>query len=89
MNNSTPLLPLQVSISSIQRCDRWAICHRLQELSITCDCPADGSLYVEINHPTDIVLTHSTIRQFISSRQDHIDWLNRCWQTRVLCPANH
>jgi len=89
MNNATWLPPLQVLIGSIQRCDRWAIHHRLQELNIACACPADGSLCVDINHPTDVILTHSIVRQFISSRQDHIDWLDRCWHTQGLCPTDH
>ena len=89
MINAACLSPLNCAISSIQRCDRWSIHHRLQELNVTCACPADGSLRVAVDNVADLVLAHSAIRQFITSRQDQADWLDRCWHTQVLCPADH
>lgn len=88
MNNPVCRSPLRLAVCSIQRCDRWSIHHRLQELDIACDCPADGSLHVEVNHATDLLLAHSTVRQFITPRQEQIDWLNRCWHTHQLCPRD-
>lgn len=89
MNNALCLTPMSFAVSSIQRCDRWSIHHRLQELNITCACPADGTLRVEVNHALDLVLTRSAVRQFITSRQDNIDWLDRCWSTPVLSTTDH
>lgn len=76
-------------VVSVQRCDRWSAYHRLQELSIPCACPADGTLRVEVDHATALVLARSAIRQFLTSRQEDVDWLERCWDTQVLCQADH
>lgn len=73
---------------SVQRCDRWSIHHRLQELNIPCACPADGSLRVEVNHALALLLVRSTLHQFSLSRQEGVTWLERCWHTRVTCLAN-
>ncbi|MBD2313090.1 hypothetical protein H6G20_15585 [Desertifilum sp. FACHB-1129] len=63
----------------VSRCDRWRIHHRLQELSIVCSCPADGSLQVEVHHGIDLILVRSTVQQFTASRQELVSWLERCW----------
>jgi hypothetical protein len=65
---------------AVSRCDRWRICHRLQELAIPSSCPDDGSLQVEVNSVSDAVLIRSTVMQFTASRQELIDWLKRCWE---------
>lgn len=70
-------------VLQIPRSDRWQIYHRLQELMIPCCCPADGSLRVEVNNPTDAFLVRSTVLQFVSSRQELVDWLERCWDTEL------
>ncbi len=85
MNNVPHLEPKSFAVCSMQRCDRWSIYHRLQELNIACACSADGNLWIEVNHAIDLVLARSTVRQFLTSRQDDIDWLNRCWYTQELC----
>ena len=59
--------------------DRWRIYHRLQELMIPCCCPVDGSLRIEINHGMALILLCSTVMQFTASRQELINWLERCW----------
>lgn len=89
MHSFPSLAPVSFAVGSIQRCDRWSIHHRLQELNITCACPADGTLRVEVNHVLDLVLTRSAVRQFTTSRQDNIDWLDRCWYTQVLSTTDH
>jgi hypothetical protein len=59
--------------------DRWQIYHRLQELTINCSCPADGSLRVQVNNLLEAVLIRSTVMQFLASRHELVDWLERCW----------
>ncbi len=86
MNNAPRATPRSFAVSSIQRCDRWSIHHRLQELNIACACPADGTLRVEVNHVVELILARSTVRQFTTSRQEQLDWLDRCWHVPVLRP---
>ncbi|MGD1943171.1 MAG: Asr1405/Asl0597 family protein [Leptolyngbyaceae cyanobacterium] len=89
MNRFAALTPDQGQVVAVQRCDRWSIYRRLQELNIPCACPADGTLRVEVNDATALVLARSTIRQFTTSRQVGVDWLERCWDTQVACRADH
>ncbi|MDJ0697266.1 MAG: hypothetical protein QNJ49_18165 [Mastigocoleus sp. MO_167.B18] len=58
---------------------RWQIYHRLQELKIECSCSGDGSLRIKVNQFEDLVLLQSTLKQFTASRQELIDWLDKCW----------
>ncbi|MCX7592206.1 MAG: hypothetical protein N2235_00310 [Fischerella sp.] len=67
-------------IVQIPLSDRWQVYHRLQELMIPCSCLPDGSLRVQINSGLAAILVHSTVRQFMASRQELIDWLEKCWQ---------
>lgn len=69
-------------VVTISRCDRWQVYHRLQELMIPCWCPADGSLWVDVNNCIAAVLVRSTVKQFVASRQELVDWLERCWQVQ-------
>lgn len=62
---------------------RWQIHRRLQELMIPCWCPADGSLRVEVNHGVAAVLLRSTVQQYVASRQELVNWLEQCWETRI------
>lgn len=68
---------------AVHRWDRWSIHRRLQELDIPCDCPADGTLRVDVNGAIALVLVHSTVRQYVCSRQESMDWLERCWNTQI------
>ncbi|MBE7382424.1 MAG: hypothetical protein F6J95_013565 [Leptolyngbya sp. SIO1E4] len=88
MNKSTSTAPDWGQVVSVHRGDRWSIYRRLQELNIPCICPADGTLRVEVNHAIALVLVHSTVRQFTTSRQVSRDWLERCWETQVPCTVN-
>ncbi|MGP1385327.1 MAG: Asr1405/Asl0597 family protein [Thainema sp.] len=81
--------PTCSQIVSVRRCDRWSIYHRLKELGIPCTCPADGTLRVDVNHAVALVLVHSTVRQFMTSRRESVDWLERCWQTQEACQVDH
>ncbi|MBD2665429.1 hypothetical protein B6N60_04438 [Richelia sinica FACHB-800] len=60
--------------------DRWSVYHRLQELKISCSCPPDGSLRVQVNNVQEAILIRSTLMQFFASRPQLIAWLNCCWQ---------
>ena len=70
-----------VSVSSI---DRWLIHRRLEELMINSWCPNDGQLLVEVNNSIDVILVHSTVKQFVAPRQELVSWLERCWKMEVL-----
>ncbi|MDJ0508765.1 MAG: hypothetical protein QNJ64_05875 [Crocosphaera sp.] len=68
-------------IEKVSRCDRWAVFHRLQELTIPCWCPQDGSLWAEIEHGNHAILLRSVVYGVVASRQELLDWLERCWET--------
>jgi hypothetical protein len=65
---------LQIPLS-----DRWRIYHRLQELKINSYCPPDGSLRVQVNNLLEAILIRSIVMQFLASRQELLEWLERCW----------
>ncbi len=79
-NNTLDDQVLQIPLS-----DRWRIYHRLQELKITCSCPADGSLRVQVNTLLEAVLIRSTVIQFLATRHELINWLERCWNYSAEC----
>ncbi|VEP16756.1 conserved hypothetical protein [Hyella patelloides LEGE 07179] len=70
-------------VAKIHRSDRWSAYRRLQELDISCWCPQDGTLWVEIDHCIHAILIRSTIQQFVSTRSESIEWLERCWSTEL------
>lgn len=70
-------------VVKINRSDRWSVYRRLQELNISCWCPPDGTLWIEIEHCIHAILIRSTIQQFVSSRSELTDWLERCWSTEL------
>ncbi|PPT09689.1 hypothetical protein CKA32_006241 [Geitlerinema sp. FC II] len=53
----------------------------MQELNISCTCPADGTLRVDIDRAIALLLVHSVVQQCLLSRQESLDWLERCWRT--------
>ncbi|MDF5710078.1 MAG: hypothetical protein PUP90_21015 [Nostoc sp. S4] len=73
-NNTLDDQVLQIPLS-----DRWRIYHRLQELRIKSSCLPDGSLRVQVNNLLEAILIRSTVMQFLASRHELIDWLERCW----------
>ncbi|MGF1480525.1 MAG: Asr1405/Asl0597 family protein [Cyanophyceae cyanobacterium] len=81
MNNITRPDAFVSQVAKIHRSDRWSVYRRLQELNISCWCPQDGTLWVEIDHCIDAILLRSTIQQFASTRYELTDWLERCWET--------
>ncbi|MDB9525439.1 hypothetical protein PN498_05530 [Oscillatoria sp. CS-180] len=89
MKKPKPAVSNWGQVVTVQRSDRWSIHHRLQELNIPCACPTDGTLRVDVDHPVALLLVRSTVRQFLTTRKESIDWLERCWETRVDCFVNH
>jgi hypothetical protein len=81
-------LPME-QVVGISRCDRWQVHNRLQSLMISCSCPTDGSLRVEIHHGIELILLRSVIQQFIAPRQELVNWLERCWSTAEVCREKH
>ncbi len=76
-------------VVTIQRSDRWQVYRRLKELGISCWCPQDGTLWVEIEGCVGATLLRSTVHQFTSSRLELADWLDRCWTTSILATSHH
>lgn len=70
-------------VTKIQRSDRWSVHRRLQELNIPSWCPADGALWIEIDSCIHAILLRSTIQQFVSTRSESIEWLERCWSEEL------
>ena len=70
-------------ITKIQRSERWSVHRRLQELNIPSWCPSDGALWIEIDSCLHAILLRSIIQQFVNTRSESIDWLERCWSTEL------
>ncbi len=70
-------------ITKIQRSERWSVHRRLQELNIPSWCPPDGALWIEIDSCLNAILLRSIIQQFVNTRSESIDWLERCWSTEL------
>jgi hypothetical protein len=75
---------LSSQVSKISRSDRWFVYRRLQELDIPCWCPDDGSLWIGVEHCIHAILLRSTVQQFVATRPELVDWLERCWETPIL-----
>jgi hypothetical protein len=82
-----PNIPIE-QVIAIPQCDRWRIYHRLQELMISCSCPADGSLRVGVHYSIELILVRSIVQQFTAPRQELIHWLDRCWASPAVCNEN-
>ncbi|MGA9378818.1 MAG: Asr1405/Asl0597 family protein [Phormidium sp.] len=83
MFDSPNFPPFASQIVEISRPNRWQVYHRLQELMISCWCPNDGSLRVDVNNSIEAILVRSTVQQFIAPRAELVDWLERCWRTKI------
>lgn len=75
-------------VTKISRSDRWLLHRRLQELTIPCWCPDDGSLWVAVENCIHAILLRSTVQQIVAPRGELVDWLNRCWETPVPCQSS-
>jgi hypothetical protein len=76
-----PNIFLVTQVSRIKRTDRWLISMRLEELGISTNCRTDGSLWVEIDNGLQAILMRGVVQQMLASRQEQIDWLDRCWDS--------
>jgi hypothetical protein len=81
-----PIQPdaIVAAIAKIDRCDRWQVHQRLQELSIACWCPEDGQLWVAVENCLEAILLRSAIQPFTTSRIELVDWLERCWNPALI-----
>jgi hypothetical protein len=70
----------QNSIISVHRMHKWDVYHRLKALDIDCHCQTDRPLSIELNTTQTAIQVWSIIKHLTASRQESIDWLNRCWQ---------
>jgi len=84
--NQSSLTTLVVPVSTVSRSDRWLVSQRLQELSISSYCAADGYLHVEITHLIDIAQLRSVVQQLTATRADLLNWLEDCWSVRDSSP---
>jgi hypothetical protein len=73
------MFSLGEQILQIPFSDRWLIYYRLQDLMITCSCPPDGSLRVQVNNFQEAILVRSVVMQFFASRYQLVEWLETCW----------
>ncbi len=76
----SPIIGSQIFADQVQvsRSDRWSIYQRLQDLMISCHCPNDGSLRVEVDSPSTAILVYSVVKQTRASREELVNWLERC-----------
>ncbi|MBD1924094.1 hypothetical protein H6F77_23925 [Microcoleus sp. FACHB-831] len=63
----------------VNRADRWQVYLRLQDLGIPCECPSDQPLRVQIQSATAAMQLWSVVKQLTASRQDLVEWLERCF----------
>lgn len=63
--------------------DRWHVYHRLEQLAIPCLYQYGQPLRVSVHDAVTAIQLWSVLRQVMASRQDHLNWLARCWQGSV------
>lgn len=78
--NSSSSVPLTVQLHTVSRSDRWQVYQRLQSLDISCFCSTAGWVEVEVHTPVVVAQLRSVVQQTTASRQELIDWLERCLQ---------
>jgi hypothetical protein len=87
MNPTTPLTAEATAESdasllpaiAISRSDRWQVYHRLRDLDIPAYCLPDGGLRADISTPVAALQLRSVMAQVTASRQDLVEFLDRCW----------
>jgi len=63
----------------LERITQWAVFHRLQELSIPCECGLSKMLRVGVQTPTSALQVWSVVQANTAPRQCTVAHLNRCW----------
>lgn len=67
-------------VISIDRHVRWQVRQRLQELNVSCECLADGSLRVLANTPVALVQIRSVLQHYSMPRSALIEQFENCWR---------
>lgn len=70
---------------AINGSERWDIYHRLQELSIPCQCSTHQLLTVEISSPNSLIQVWTVVKRMTSSRENLIQSLKNCWEKSSIC----
>ncbi len=79
MNQINPA-PTGSQAIAINGSERWDIYHRLQELSISCQCSTHQLLTVEISSPNSLIQVWTVVKRMTSSRESLIQSLKSCWE---------
>lgn len=69
-------------VLTVKWIDRWDVFYRLRSLDIECQCFTNKPLLVNPHSPTTVAQIWSVARQFSTSRQQLIDWLDNCWEVQ-------
>lgn len=64
---------------TVQGSDRWQMYYRLQTLDISCQCKTNRPLQVKLDSILTAIQIWSVAKQCTASRQELVDWLDRCW----------
>ena len=70
------------NIISVKLTHKWDVYHRLKALEIDCQCKTNQPLLIELNTPQTAIQVWSVVKHLTAPRQELIDWLNRCWQSK-------
>lgn len=68
------------SMISVHWMHKWDVYHRLKALEIDCHCQTNQPLTIDLNTTQTAIQLWSVVKHSSASRQELIDWLNRCWQ---------
>lgn len=67
----------------IVKSDRWTVYYRLQDLGVSCTCELHRPLQIEITTPLAAIQVWQVVRQETLSRNQLINWLEKCWSNQV------
>ncbi len=68
---------------TIHGLDRWTIYHRLQQLSIPCECKCEQPLQVPVADVLTAIQVWSVAKQITGSRAEKLCWLQQCWEIKL------
>lgn len=70
-------------VIEVRPVERWAVYHRLQELEIPCDRPANRPLKVSISSPTAAMQLWSAVKHVTAPRHELVRLLENCWHEKT------
>ncbi len=70
-------------VIAVSGTDRWSVYHRLQDLTISCNCPSNRPLVAKIDTATSAIQLWSVVKRVTGNRSELIEWLKRCWEIPV------